>query len=293
MTIQWFPGHMTRARRQIEEKLKLIDVVIELLDARIPTASRNPMIRTIVRQKPRVVILNKADLADPDVTRAWERHFRRAEGTEALAVNSAGGASPAKAIIPACRRLLMHKMEAERRKGMKPRPFRALIVGIPNVGKSTLINRLAGRAAAATGDRPGVTKGQMWIRVQGEMELLDTPGILWPKFDDPETGYKLAMTGAIKEDILNLEDVAQYALVRMVLDYPERLKERFGLDRLPDDPHDPAKLADTMEAIGRARGCLAAGGRIDPARTAGVFLREIRSGRLGRLSFDRPPKPDH
>jgi len=290
MTIQWFPGHMTRARRQIEEKLKLIDVVIELLDARIPMASRNPMVRSIVRQKPRVVILNKADLADPDVTRAWEDHFRKAEGTQALAVNAAGGASPARAIIPACRRLLADKMEAERRKGMKPRPFRALIVGIPNVGKSTLINRLAGRAAAATGDRPGVTKGQMWIRVQGEMELLDTPGILWPKFDDPETGYKLAMTGAIKEDILNLEDVAQYALTQMMRLYPDRLKERFGLDRLPGDPRDPAALAETMEAVGRARGCLAAGGRIDPVRTAGVLLREIRSGKLGRLSFDRPPQ---
>lgn len=288
MSIQWFPGHMTRARRQIEGKLNLIDVVIELLDARIPLASRNPMIRSIVKRKPRLVLLNKADLADPDVTEAWVRHFREAERTEALAIQLAGGGNPAKRIIPACKRLLADRIAAQIRKGMKPRPFRALIVGIPNVGKSTLINRLAGRSAAATGDRPGVTKGQMWIRVQNDMELLDTPGILWPKFDDPETGYKLAMTGAIREEILNLEDVAHYALALMIRHYPERLRERFGLDRLPDDPQDPVALAAMLEEIGRLRGCLASGGRIDMTRAAGVLLRELRSGKTGRLSFDRP-----
>lgn len=288
MTIQWFPGHMTRARRQIEANLKLIDVVIELLDARIPMASRNPMIRSIVKHKPRLVLLNKADLADPDVTRQWTDHFRKAEKLEALPLDLSGSGSPAKWIIPACKRLLKDKIEAQIRKGMRPRPFRALIVGIPNVGKSTLINRLAGKSAAATGDRPGITKAQMWIKVQGEMELLDTPGILWPKFDDEETGYKLAMTGAIREEILNLEDVAHYALGEMIRHYPERLMERFGLEQLPADPADPVALAETMAFIGRKRGCLVSGGRVDPVRTASVFLRELRSGKTGRLSFDRP-----
>jgi ribosome biogenesis GTPase A len=288
MTIQWFPGHMTRARRQIEEKLKLIDVVIELLDARIPAASRNPMIRSIVKNKPRLVLLNKADLADPAVTRQWVDHFREDEGLEALPIDLSGSGSPAGVIVPACKRLLAEKIAAQIRKGMKPRAFRALIVGIPNVGKSTLINRLAGKSAAATGDRPGVTKAQMWIKVRGEMELLDTPGILWPKFDDPETGYKLAVTGAIKEDILNLEDVAHYALREMIRHYPERLAERFGLAELPEQLDDPAAIAETLERIGRARGCVMSGGRIDMVRTSSVFLRELRSGKAGKLSFDRP-----
>lgn len=288
MTIQWFPGHMTRARRQIEAQLKLIDVVIELLDARIPMASRNPMIRSIVKNKPRLVLLNKADLADPAVTKAWVEHFREAEGLEALPLDLSGSGSPAKLIVPACKERLAEKIASQIRKGMKPRAFRALIVGIPNVGKSTLINRLAGKNAAVTGDRPGVTKGQMWIKVQNEMELLDTPGILWPKFDDQETGYKLAMTGAIKEDILNIEDVAHYALREMIRHYPDRLMERFGLESLPEEPDDPVALAETMEHIGKKRGCLASGGRIDMARTSSVFLRELRSGKAGRLSFDRP-----
>lgn len=288
MTIQWFPGHMSRARRQIEQQLKLIDVVIELLDARIPLASRNPMIRSIVKSKPRLVLLNKADLADPDVTSAWVDHFRREEKLEALPIDLSGNASPAKAIVPACKKLLADKIEAQRRKGMRPRAFRALIVGIPNVGKSTLINRLARRSAAATGDRPGVTKAQMWIKVQDEMELLDTPGILWPKFDDPETGYKLAATGAIREEILNMEDVAHYALGEMIRHYPDRLMARFDLDNLPDDPSDIVAMAETMEQIGRKRGCLMSGGRIDMERTAGVFLRELRLGKAGRLSFERP-----
>lgn len=288
MTIQWFPGHMSRARRQIEEQLKLIDVVIELLDARIPLASRNPMIRSIVRNKPRLVLLNKADLADAEVTKQWVDYFREEEKLEALPVDLSGNVSPAKAIIPACRRLLADKLEARRRKGINLRAFRALIVGIPNVGKSTLINRLARRSAAATGDRPGVTKAQMWIKVQDEMELLDTPGILWPKFDDQETGYKLAATGAIREEILNLEDVAHYALVEMIRHYPDRLLARFELDSLPEDLEDIVALAETMEQIGRKRGCLMSGGRIDMERTAGVFLRELRSGKAGRLSFERP-----
>lgn len=286
MTIQWFPGHMAKARRQIEENLKRIDVVIELLDARIPLASRNPMVDEIVRGKPRLMLLNKADLADPDLTEKWIAYFG-ADDRRVLAVDSAAGKSIER-IAPACRALIQDKIEAQLRKGMKPRPFRALIVGIPNVGKSTLINRLAGRSIAATGDRPGITKAQAWIKVGAEMELLDTPGILWPKFEDPEVGYKLALTGAIKENLMHIDDVAFYGVRYMVKLYPDRMRERFQLERLPDDPEDPQQIVDCMEEIGRRRGCLQSGGKVDLEKASGVFLRELRAGKLGRVSFEAP-----
>lgn len=207
MTIQWFPGHMTKARRQIQEKLKLIDAVIELTDARLPLSSRNPMIDEILQGKPRLIILNKADLADPEVTRQWLSYFKE-EGHTSFPVDASTGTG-LKEIPNQVRLLLKDKIDKQIAKGMKPRPVRVLIVGIPNVGKSTLINRLAGRSIAATGDRPGVTKGQQWIKVSGgDMELLDTPGILWPKFEDQNVGYRLAVTGAIREEILNVEDIA-------------------------------------------------------------------------------------
>jgi len=202
MTIQWFPGHMTRARRQIEDKLKLIDVVIELLDARIPLASRNPMMDVIVREKPRLVVLNKFDLADPIVTEQWNQHFL-SQGHRVLQIDSTTGKN-LNQISPLCKQLLADKIAKQVRKGINPRAFRALIVGIPNVGKSTLINKLSGRSLAATGDKPGITKAQQWIKVGTEMELLDTPGILWPKFEDQEVGYKLAVTGAISYTHLTL-----------------------------------------------------------------------------------------
>ncbi|UUZ85903.1 ribosome biogenesis GTPase YlqF [Paenibacillus sp. P26] len=210
MTIQWFPGHMTRARRQIQEKLKLIDLAIELLDARIPLSSRNPMIDEILENKPRLVLLNKSDLADPEVTRQWVDYFAE-QGLRAPPIDAAGG-NPVKEIMTRSREPLSAKIEAQIRKGMKPRALRALIVGIPNVGKSTLINRMAGRKIALTGDKPGVTKGQQWIKVGTEMELLDTPGILWPKFEDQQVGLRLAATGAIKEEILHPEEIALFAL---------------------------------------------------------------------------------
>jgi len=286
MTIQWFPGHMAKARRQIEEKLKLIDVVLELLDARVPLASRNPMTDEIVRDKPRLLILNKADLADPDLTAKWTDYFAE-RNLRAIPVDSSSGKNVDR-IAPECRELIADKIEARVRKGMNPRPFRALIIGIPNVGKSTLINRLAGRNIAATGDRPGVTKAQAWIKVGSEMELLDTPGILWPKFEDPEVGYKLALTGAIKENIFQIDDVAFYGVRYMLKLYPERMGERFQLERLPGDPDDAAQIVDCMEQIGRRRGCLASGGKVDLEKTAGVILRELRSGKLGRISFEAP-----
>lgn len=287
MTIQWFPGHMTRAKRQIEEKLKLIDVVFELIDARIPQSSRNPMIDEIIGVKPRLVLLNKADLADPGRTAEWTRHFQSL-GHEALAIDAGSGAG-VKEIPVKARGLLRAKIERQLAKGMKPRPVRALIVGIPNVGKSTLINRLAGRSAAATGDRPGVTKGQQWIRTGSELELLDTPGILWPKFEDPNAGSLLAATGAIKEEVLHVDAVACFVLQILAADYGDVLRDRYGLPDLPDRLPDLPAAAEALEAIGRKRGCLAGGGQVDYEKAAGVVLRDLRSGKLGRLTLELPP----
>lgn len=286
MSIQWFPGHMTRARREIEGKLKLIDVVIELLDARIPLSSRNPMIDEILTSKPRVVVLNKADLADPILTEAWVSHFKK-QGISALPLNSVAHRG-AEELIQAAEDALTEQREREARRGIRPRAIRALIVGIPNVGKSTLINRLAGRQVAATGDRPGVTKGQQWIKVGRAMELLDTPGILWPKFEDPEVGRRLAATGAIKETIIDIEEVAFHALRYLIDRYAEPLMERFTLTSLPNDPDNPHELIEMMEEIGRKRGCLRSGGQVDLSKTAGIILREMRAGKLGRVTLETP-----
>ncbi|MGG1311215.1 MULTISPECIES: ribosome biogenesis GTPase YlqF [Cohnella] len=286
MTIQWFPGHMTRAKRQIEEKLKLIDVVFELLDARVPESSRNPMIDEIVGSKPRLLLLNKADLADAEATARWSEHFR-ALGREVLAIDANTG-SGVRDIPGRVKVLLKEKIERQISKGMRPRPARALIVGIPNVGKSTLINRLAGRNAAVTGDRPGVTKGQQWIRTGGDLELLDTPGILWPKFEDPEVGFRLAATGAIKEEILPIEEVACFTLRWLTKAYREALAERYGLTELPEDLPDLAAAAEVLEEIGRRRGCVGSGGRIDYEKASGVLLRDLRSGKLGRITLEAP-----
>lgn len=286
MTIQWFPGHMTRARRQIQEKLKLIDLAIELLDARIPLSSRNPMIDEILENKPRLVLLNKSDLADPEVTRQWVDYFAE-QGLRALPIDAAGG-NPVKEIMTRSRELLSAKIEAQIRKGMKPRALRALIVGIPNVGKSTLINRMAGRKIALTGDKPGVTKGQQWIKVGTEMELLDTPGILWPKFEDQQVGLRLAATGAIKEEILHPEEIALFALRYLAGHYSSAVKERFGVDVVPDDPSDTDAMVELMEAIGRKRGALISGGRVDLEKASLAILRELRAGKLGRISLETP-----
>lgn len=286
MTIQWFPGHMTKARRQIQEKLKLIDVVIELLDARLPLSSRNPMIDEILQGKPRMIVLNKADLADPEATDQWIAYFKN-EGITALPVDASSG-TKVQDIPGHAKRLLQDKIEKQIAKGINPRAIRALIVGIPNVGKSTLINRLAGKNIAATGDRPGVTKGQQWIKVGTEMELLDTPGILWPKFEDQTVGYRLAVTGAIREEILNVEDIAFFAIRYMAEYYWPALQERFALAQKPEHPDEPDEIVAIMEAIGRKRGCLMGGGRVDLEKASSLFLRELRAGKLGRISLEVP-----
>ncbi|WP_461200413.1 ribosome biogenesis GTPase YlqF [Anoxybacillus sp. TBDG-1] len=281
MTIQWFPGHMAKAKREVTEKLKLIDIVFELVDARIPISSRNPLIDEIVANKPRIMLLNKADMADPDVTKQWIDFFATQQ-IEALAIDSQSGTG-VKQIVAVAKERLRPKFEKMMAKGIKrPRAMRALIVGIPNVGKSTLINRLAGKHIAKTGDTPGVTKAQQWIKVGKELELLDTPGILWPKFEDEEVGLKLATTGAIKDTILNLQDVAVYALRFLAAHYQDRLKERYALSHIPED------IVQLFDEIGKKRGCLASGGVVDYDKVAELVLRDIRTEKLGRLSFDRP-----
>jgi len=288
VSVQWFPGHMAKARRQIEEKLKLIDIVIELLDARIPMASRNPMIDQILKQKPRLILLNKADLADADVTARWVEAFA-ADGLSALPIDASSGKEVMQ-IVPRSKERLKDMRDAQLRKGINPRAVRALIVGIPNVGKSTLINRLAGRSIAATGDRPGVTKAQAWIKVGTDMELLDTPGILWPKFEDQQVGISLAATGAIKDEILNIEDIAFHTTKYVVEHYPQLLMERYDLDELPtvEQLEEPDQVVAVMEAIGKRRGCLQAGGSVNLEKASQVLLRDLRSGRLGRISLETP-----
>jgi ribosome biogenesis GTPase A len=271
---------MAKARRQVSEKLKLIDIIFELVDARIPLSSRNPMIDEIIQHKPRLVLLNKADMADKNITREWIEYFKE-RNIKALAINSQAG-SGMKEIVSASQEILKDKFDHMKARGIKPRAIRAMIVGIPNVGKSTLINRLAKKNIAKTGNTPGVTKAQQWIKVGKELDLLDTPGILWPKFEDQEVGLKLALTGAIKDTILNLQDVAIYGLKFLEGRYPERLKDRFQLDDFPED------IAEFFDRIGEKRGCLMGRGEIDYDKVTELIIREIRTERMGALSFERP-----
>lgn len=271
---------MAKARRQVTEKLKLIDVVIELVDARVPQSSRNPMVDEITAGKPRLIVLNKADMADPVVTDAWLHALKREE-VEVVAVD-AKHSKGLKQLITGAQKLMKEKHDRMREKGRNPGPIRALIIGIPNVGKSTLINRLAGRNIAVTGDRPGVTKRQQWIKMKGgEMELLDTPGILWPKFEDQLVGYRLAATGAIKDEILNLDDIALYTVRELHARYPEQLKERFRLETLPEDG------VELLELIGKKRG-LISGGYVDFEKASELLLNELRHEKIGRISLETP-----
>lgn len=280
VTIHWFPGHMAKARREITERLKLIDVVFELVDARIPISSRNPMIDEIVVDKPRLLLLNKSDMADRRATQEWQTYFSE-QTTSTLQVNSQTGQGVA-AITTEAQQLVKDKFAKMAAKGIKPRPIRALVVGIPNVGKSTLINRLTKRRSAKIGDRPGITKHQQWIKVGKELELLDTPGILWPKFEDKRTGYCLAATGAIKDDLLDFQDVAIFLLKYLQEQYPERVQERYRLEELPDDS------VELLDAIAKKRGFLMTGGYVDYDRAAEMLLREFRSLKLGPITLEQP-----
>lgn len=280
MTIQWFPGHMAKAKREVNEKLKLIDVVFELVDARIPYSSSNPMINEIAGSKPRLLLYNKTDKADPEVTKAWQKYFRE-RGVEGISLDSQSGEGIAD-LAPAAQRLLRERREKAKAKGVRPRAIRAVILGIPNVGKSTLINRLAGKKITKIGDKPGVTNQQTWIKVKDQLELLDTPGILWPKFEDQTTGFRLAATGAIKDDLLDFGDVALFVLRMLRERYPDKLQQRYGLTSLPIDD------MTLFEDIGRKRGCLMKGGEIDYEKAAGLVLRDLRSGKIGKISLENP-----
>lgn len=278
MTIQWFPGHMAKARREVTEKLKLVDIIFELVDARLPLSSRNPMIDEVVGQKIRLLILNKADMADDHQTKKWLKYFDE-RGHKAVAINSFDSKG-LQQVIKAAKELLEEKWERMRSRGIKPRAIRAMIVGIPNVGKSTLINRLAKKNLAKTGNTPGVTKAQQWIKVEKELELLDTPGILWPKFEDQAVGYKLALTGAIKDTITNMEDLAVYGLRFLAEHYPKRMEDRYQLTAVDDD------LVKTFDHIGKLRRTFSTGGEIDYDQVAELIVRDIRGENLGKLTFD-------
>ncbi|MEA4965281.1 MAG: ribosome biogenesis GTPase YlqF [Oscillospiraceae bacterium] len=280
--IQWYPGHMTKTRRMMEENLKQVDAVCELLDARIPYSSRNPDIAAICGQKPRMVILNRADLADPGETARWLGYFH-GQGLTAIQTDckSRKGIS---GFEPAVRVLLAEKLRRYAEKGQAGRPLKLMIVGIPNVGKSTLINQISGRKGAKAENRPGVTRGKQWVTVSQELLLLDTPGILWPKFDDPEVGIKLAYTGAVKDDVLDMEGLACHLMRRLFLRYRAAVDARYGLSEQPAEAEGYALL----EVAGRKRGFLLRGGEIDTERMARVLLEEYRAGKLGRLTFEGP-----
>jgi ribosome biogenesis GTPase A len=281
LTIQWFPGHMAKARRQVTEKLKLIDIIFELVDARLPLSSRNPMIDEIIQHKPRLVLLNKADMADKQVTKEWIHYFQEKNIT-ALAINSHTGTGM-KEIVKAAQGILAEKFERYKARGAKPGAIRAMIVGIPNVGKSTLINRLAKKNIAKTGNTPGVTKAQQWIKVGKELELLDTPGILWPKFEDQAVGQKLALTGAIKDAVLNLEDVALFGINFLEEKYPARLKEWLKIEgELPQD------TVEKFDLIGEKKGLFMGNREIDYDKVTDLIIRDIRNEKFGPLSLERP-----
>ena len=281
MNIQWYPGHMTKTRRQIEADLKLVDAVCEIVDARIPVSSRNPDIDAICGDKPRMIVLNRMDLADPAATKKWAEYFRR-KGMAVIATDckSKKGIS---AFTPAARLACAEKLERDAKRGMN-RPLRVMVVGIPNVGKSTLINQISGRKSAKAENRPGVTRGKQWVTVDSGLQLLDTPGILWPKFDDPEVGKRLAFTGAVKDDVLDIEELACYLMDYLAAHYADTLTERYKIEVEPGDTG-----YELLEKAGRKRGFLMRGAQVDTERMARILLDEFRAGKLGRFTLETAP----
>ena len=280
MNIQWFPGHMAKTKRQIEEKLKLIDAVVEIVDARIPESSRNPDIPEMTKGKPRIVVLNKADLADESITKEWVNHYR-VQGVEAVVADCAKGKGVNESVA-AVKRTLADKIAQNAEKGMT-RAIKLLVAGVPNVGKSSYINRLSGRASTIVGDRPGVTKGQQWIRLKNGIELLDTPGILWPKFEDPTVGLHLAFTGSIKDEIMDTEELAVKLAEFLNEHYREAFCARYKLENT-----ESLQGFELVEALGRKRGFVVSGGEIDFLRASNILLDEFRSATIGRISLERP-----
>ena len=280
MNLQWYPGLMTKAKRLMQEDLKLIDLIIELVDARIPLSSRNPDIDELGKNKARLILLNKSDLADERYNEQWSAYFQK-KGFYVVKVNAKSGAG-LKSIQGVIQEACKAKIERDRRRGIKNRPIRAMVVGIPNVGKSTFINSYAGKACAKTGNKPGVTKGKQWIRLNKTLELLDTPGILWPKFEDQEVGKRLAFIGSIKDEILNLEELSLELLDYIRTNYPGLLNTRYGIE----EEGTPVSL---LEAVADKRKCLIRGQEIDYAKAAGIVMEEFRNGKIGRITLEFPP----
>lgn len=283
MNIQWFPGHMAKTRRLISENLKLVDVVIELLDARIPLSSQNPEIDSLLGSKPRVVALNKSDLSDPKLNKMWAEYFAE-KGTDVIYTNAITGAG-LNELKNKLKQLTRKKLESAQLRGRLQRPVKTMIVGIPNVGKSAFINKISGKASAITGDRPGVTRNKQWVRINPQIQLLDTPGILWPKFEDPETGLNLAFTGAIKDEIMDTAELASKLFEKLAVLYPESVKERYKLTDI-----EGKTGIEILKEAGKKRGCLILGGEVDLYRIASIVLDEFRGGKLGKITLEFPPK---
>lgn len=277
--VQWFPGHMARTRRQIKESLPLVDAVVEIVDARVPVSSRNPELPELIGQKPLMVILNKCDLADENATRRMISELGK-QGVTAIAVDCRSGKG-LNAFAPTVRRMLADKIEANAQKGMAGKPLRLMVVGIPNTGKSSFINRMAGKNKAKVADKPGVTRQNQWFSIGSGIELLDTPGVLWPKFDDPDVGLRLAFIGSVKDTILDIELIAARFLTIMNENYPERIKERYKLEFPPE-----SEEFERLEMLARKRGMLISGGEPDTERAAVMLLDEYRAGKLGRITLD-------
>ena len=277
MNVQWYPGHMTKAKRQMQEDLKLIDLIIELVDARVPISSRNPDIDSLGQNKARLILLNKADLADERQNEAWKEYFQN-RGFHVVKVDSRSGAGMKQVhamIQEACR----DKIERDKKRGIRNRPVRAMVAGIPNVGKSTFINSFAGKACTKTGNKPGVTRGKQWIRLNKNVELLDTPGILWPKFEDQKVGERLACIGSIKDDLLNMEELALILITYLKERYPGVLEKRYGVS-------EGGEALAVMEEIAKVRGCVKKGDELDYAKTAGIIFDDFRSGKTGRITLE-------
>ena len=280
MNIQWYPGHMTKAKRAMKEDIKLIDLIIEVVDARVPLASRNPDIDELGKGKARLILLNKSDLSSERYNEAWTSWFKE-KGYFVVKINSRSGAG-IKQINGVVQEACKEKIERDKRRGIKNRPIRAMVVGIPNVGKSTFINTFAGRACAKTGNKPGVTKGKQWIRLNKGVELLDTPGILWPKFEDQQVGIRLACVGSIKDDILNMEELALWLIDYLRENYKDILADRYQIT-------EEGSAVEVLEQIARARGCLKKQEELDYAKASLILFDDFRSGKMGRITLEWAP----